>query len=383
VKKFGKKNRSYALLIMSSLIITFFLTSYSSVSAVLLSSKRISTYGAISYYGASIPLLGGWGGIRLFEVNRFTGETNDASRTEPPSIVFPSEVASNTEMAMRKMKEVGYNAVRVMFEGPLLETRPEWGWNDAWFQKTLAIAEALKLWLIVDYHGYYDVSRVKDEWIAWWRDNLISKYKNAYDKLIWEPINEPVMEGLEGQDAVDALALAYQEWVDMCRGLGDTHWIVVSCVCWWNSLPEVDWFPTVTDALNKTFLNRHFYYFYEWNMDRWTVEQAQAQADHCYQVIVQAIQKYNRPFLTTEMGADYGVIEPPDARYEGASSYSPTSLAFVQRIITNFDSHPGRIGYILWPAGDWAKDWPGGENYTGLYGGMNTWGTLLTYETFA
>lgn len=375
MKKFGKKNQSYASLIMSSLIITFFLTSYSNVSGALLSSEPISTYGIISYDGMSSPLLGGWGGIRLYEVNRFTSETNDSPRTEPPSIVFPGEVASNTEMTMRKMKEIGYNAVRVIFHSPLLETVPEWDWDDSWFQKTLAIAEALDLWLIVDYHGYYDASRVKDGWIAWWRDNLISKYKDAYNRLIWEPINEPVMEGLEGQDAVDALELAYQEWIDMCRGLGDTHWIVISGVCWWNSLPFVDWFPTVNDSLNKIFLNYHFYYFYEYHQDAWTEEEAETHAGNVYNEIQGVIETHNRPFLCTELGADCGVVLPPDVIFSGSAQYTPVTLAFVQRLISHFDAHPNRIGYILWPGGDWSN--------AELYGAMNIWGNLLTYETFA
>ncbi|MGB9615475.1 MAG: hypothetical protein ACPL3B_08240, partial [Fervidobacterium sp.] len=92
------------------------------------------------------------------------------------------------------------------------------------------------------------------------------------------------------------------------------------------------------------------------------------------EVILPAIELYKKPFICTEMGADYGTEIPPDVQYTGSSGYSTVTLAFVQRLISNFDNHQKRIGYILWPAGDWSK--------AGLYGAMNVWGNLLTYKTF-
>jgi hypothetical protein len=325
--------------------------------------------------GISYPMFGGWGGIRLSESVRYAVDN-------PASIVFVGEKASNAEMVARLLKERGYNAMRVMFGSPILETKPEWGWNDSWFQKVVAIAKTLDLWLIVDYHAYYDSYQFTEQWISFWRDNIISKYKDAYEKLIWEPINEPVQEWndgsnkLTGRDAVNALANQYQQWIDMARSLGDTHWIVVSAVCWWNPLPMVEWFPQVNDPLNKTFLTMHFYYFYEYNKDKWSIEKAVAHADKLLkETILPAIELYKKPFICTEMGAHYGTEIPPDVQYTGAAGYSTVTLAFVQRLINNFDNIIPRVGYILWPAGDWSK--------AGLYGAMNVWGNLLTYKPFA
>lgn len=352
------------------LLFMMFLSFYAHSTAVSASqtSKTVLSYGTIR----TRALMGGWGGVRLYE-------STYGDPGNPASIVFPGEQASNAEMVMQLMKERGYNTVRVMFESPVLENpeRWEWNWNDGWFQKTLIIAEKLDMWIIIDYHAYEDLRDRPDEWVAWWRDNIISKYKDAYDKMIWEPINEPVVweEGMPAETALEILRSAYQEWINMCRNLGDTHWIVMSCGLWWLPIPEVDWWATVIDPLNKVFLGKHFYYMYEWNQDAWTIADAEAKAEYYYHdVLVPAIEKYGRPFLCTEMGADCGVVLPPDVIFPGSAQYTPVTLAFVQRLISHFDTHPNRIEYILWPGGDWSN--------AGLYGAMNVWGNLLEYEPF-
>jgi len=344
------------------------------------SQLNVTSFGIISY---KEPLIGGWGGVRLYEVNRFTEDQPPVRlRTTPPSIVFASKVASNTEMVMRKLKDQGYNGLRVMFDSPFLPINPpDWGWNDTWFEKTLQIAKVLDIWILLDYHAYYDAYQMTEQWVDFWRDK-ISRYKDSYDKMVWEPINEPLLQWqdgshrLEGQAAVDALAGIYQQWIDMCRGLGDTHWIAVSAVCWWNSLPKVDWYPIVNDSLNKTFLNYHFYYFYDDYPNNWTVSEAEANADYWFQVVKDVIRKYHRPFLCTEVGAaSYYGRPPPDLIVNGSAGYSTTSLSFVKRIIQNFDSYQGRMGYMLWMAGDWT---PQSE----LYGAMDIWGYLLNHQVF-
>jgi len=319
---------------------------------------------------------GGWGGIRLFESVVF--DQKGAS-----SVIFQGETASQAELTMLELKRQGFNAIRVMFESPISTqaNRRVWGWDNLWFDKTLQIAKALDMWLIVDWHGYTDSYQFTDQWIGFWRDSVVSKYKDSYEKIVWEPINEPLMRWndgsheLGGKEAVNALTSQYQKWVDMARGLGDTHWIVVSALCYWSSLPVVEWFPVLTDPLNRLFLGMHFYYFYAQHQGGWTVADAQAQADYVYNdIIVSAITRYNRPFLVTEMGAHYGTTAPPDIQFDGSAGYSTVSLAFAQRMIANFDAHPGRIGYLLWTAGDWTT--------AGLYGGLGVWGASLHYDAF-
>lgn len=365
MKKFGKKNQSHGLLVISSMIMALFLTSHSNVSAVSQSSERIPNQGTISY-DWRIPLLGGWGGVRLYE-------TTYGDLGNPGSIVFSGERASNAEMVMRLMKERGYNTVRALWEPPTSEQGPEWGYNKGWMQRFIDIAETLDMWMIVDCHGYTDPYYYEEEWISFW-ENIISDFRYSYEKIVWEPINEPVMGNLHGQAAVDKLKIIYQGWVDMCRSLGDTHWIVISGVCWWNSLPFVDWFPNMNDSLNMIFLNYHFYYFYEYHQDAWTEEEAETHADNVYNAIQEVIETHNRSFLCTELGADCGVVLPPDVIFPGSAQYTPVTLAFVQRLISRFDAYRNRIGYILWPGGDWSN--------AELYGAMNIWGNLLTYEAF-
>jgi aryl-phospho-beta-D-glucosidase BglC (GH1 family) len=241
------------------------------------------------------------------------------------------------------------------------------------------------MWIIADCHAYYDQYQYEDQWINHWQ-GIVARFKDSYDKIIWEPANEPVMNweddshALNGQQAVTELARIYQRWIDMCRGMGDTHWVVVSAVCWWNSLPFEDWFPSVNDPLNKIYLNSHFYYFYEWAQDKWTVADAEANADERFNEVLAAMSKHGRPFLCTEYGAtpfssDYGYDQVPTAQYGGASGYSTVSLAFTQELTRHFND--AGISYVLFPAGEWAKDWSQGWHYTGLYGGMDVWGQYL------
>lgn len=372
---------SRKLCVSSAAALVLLLTCLIPVSASQ-SSPLIASYGVISY---KEPLVGGWGGVRLFEVNRFT-EANPPvrQRTTPASDVFIGEVASNAEMVMRLLKQRGYNAIRAYFESEHTVSNlgdPEWAWNDAWFEKFVELAKYYDLWVIVDYHGYCEAYQFTDDWISFWQDK-ISRYKDIYDKMVWEPINEPRLQWqdgshkLEGRAAVDALTDVYQRWIGMCRSLGDTHWIVVSAVQFWTSLPHVDWYPNVNDPLNKTFLNWHFYYFYDDEPDDWTVPEAEANADYWFQVVKDAIAKYYRPYLCTELGAaSYYGTPPPDLVVDGSAGYSNTSLAFVKRLIQNFDSYPGRIGYMLWMAGDWTPR-------SQLYGAMDVWGDLLNHQAF-
>jgi len=325
-------------------------------------SSGIRSYGVIQL-SARTPLFRGWGGVRLNEVTRYTEPLTGNKRTEPLSEVFPGEIASDVEMTMRQLKVRGYNAIRAYFEDPRQELNHRnltipweryWVWNSEWFEKFVELGRYYDLWVICDYHGYEQPYEHEDDWISLWRDNIITPYKDIYEKLVWEPCNEPLItnDTLTEKEKVAELGRLYQRWINMDRGLGDTHFIVASGKCFWSSLPKEDWYPILNDPLNKTFLNYHFYYFKSSHEAEWNVPAAQAYADFWTDVALRVQQKYNKPFMTTETG----ITEVP---------YDEVGLAFMTRLIENF--HREGMGYLLWHAGDWA----GGLV---LYGMMNTWG---------
>lgn len=317
----------------------------------------------------SYPLVGGWGGVRIKEAAEF-------SSGNPASIVFSGERASDTETALRMMKDRGYNCFRSHFCSPLLEPENQafWGWDHTLFERTLEMARALDMWIIVDYHGYDDLRLRRNDWISWWRTNIIRQYRNSYDKMIWQPMNEPVVFNGDPQDSINMLGEGYQEWINMCRGEGDVHWLVMHSACWYTGdIEEYKWWPFVDDPLNRVFLDRHWYYFYEWNNWRWTQAEARAYADEVYNdVILRAIQRYNKPFITTEFGCEPGAGAPDTIG--PYPNYTPVTLAFIQRLVDRFDSANPRIGYIFWSGGNWTE--------SGVGGGMNTWDPLLSHRDF-
>ncbi|TMH94808.1 hypothetical protein E6H37_06630, partial [Candidatus Bathyarchaeota archaeon] len=64
-------------------------------------------------------------------------------------------------------------------------------------------------------------------WLQYWSP-IVQQFTNTYNRIIWEPINEPVMTN---NTDVASLSNAYQQWINQARGLGDTHWIVVQNLC--------------------------------------------------------------------------------------------------------------------------------------------------------
>jgi hypothetical protein len=120
--------------------------------------------------------------------------------------------------------------------------------------------------------------------------------------------------------------------------------------------------------MSRVFLGRHHYFFYQYNTGNWTVAAAQAQADYDFQIDQKALTKYGKPFLSTEFGADFGSQTPPDVVYvNGTAKYSPTSVAFVQKLAQNYKM--ANRSYHLWMCGDWGPP--------GLYGDMNIWGSFV------
>lgn len=347
----------------------------------------LTVTGVNASKSASLPFLGNWYSATssaTYYVDCWN--INPTFITADPyvvSAVFPNQLASDAEMAMIKLKNDGYNAIRAYWEASTSPSYlPDGKYDQTQMNKFIDIAKALNLWVVGCCMCFFDQYEYETQWLNDWK-NIIGNTSSRYDKIIWEPCNEPLMQysdgshALTGQTAIDGLRDIYNSWINMDRGLGDNHWIVVSEVCWMNG-----GFPNVTDPLNRIFLNMHLYYNYQQFSSKWTISQAQTFADSQYGVITSAMSTFNRPFLCTEMGAHWVAGSPPDVQYDGASGYTTVSLAFVQRLITDFDNYNGRIGYMLWPAGDWAKDWSEGWHYCGLYGGMDVWEQLLASELF-
>jgi len=315
----------------------------------------------------SLPLLGGWGGVRLSETQNFFSEINRNPRNVPLSEVFEGEVASDAELVFKSVKDQGFNAVRAYFRPPYDDGgfNGTWWFRDDWFQRVLNIAEHFDMWLIIDCHSGDTSVANKAEWLFLW-DSIIRNYGDR-QKLVWQPLNEPTL-GL----GIDALTLAYQDWINQCRALNDTHWIVIK-----NS-GEAGVHPILNDPLNKLVLDMHFYFMFQWE-PIWTEEEALARADAYYRDFSDRAKTYGRPIICTEMGAGLGLQMSPDAIDPFASRnpgecYSPITAAFIQRLIDHFDSSP-RTGYFLWHGGDWSTG--------ALFGYMDTWGELLTHKTFA
>jgi hypothetical protein len=326
------------------------------------------------------PAIRGWGGSRIHESNTYKeAGFEDVLRTSPPSEVFNGEVASDLEMTVRFLLEKCYNGIRVIFDGPSgwseSTAGSHWQWNEPSFARSLAICKHYGIWIIPCYKGHgSDPYQHTGLWLSFWKE-LITKFGQQYDKVVWEPCNEPVMwysdrtHELLGQAAVDKQAEIYQQWINMCRETGDKHWLVVSAVCYWNSLPEKKWWPTVNDPLNKTFLGRHHYFFFKYQ-EEWNVDAAIHYADHCFEIDNLTLQMYGKPFFTTEFGPTTGGEGAPDQVYvHGYTCFSNSSLAFVQRLMSKYESN--NVSYVLFPCSDIYKP--------RLYGDMRIVEPLLTH----
>jgi len=149
---------------------------------------------------ALAPMIQGWGGVSLYE-------------------------AGNGELqaTLQRLNQSGYNAVRIGFGGgtSIGCSSGELGaWDPARFTQAIQMARQYSMWVVLDYHSYNDLtdSSCQMEWLAFWSGVLSTNWN--YDKIIWEPINEPA-------GSVALLSTEYQAWITQARSLGDTHWIVI------------------------------------------------------------------------------------------------------------------------------------------------------------
>jgi PKD repeat protein len=333
------------------------------------------------------PLVIGWGGVALNEVERF-------APINPPSLVFPGETASNMESVVMLMQSKGMNGIRVSWD-PSCTTSPSpigANYTAARALTAVQIASYYHFWIIFDYHGYTDpfTPATSACWLSFWA-GVTNQFKNSYSQIIWEPENEP-RYGFTGSacsgalSCVSVLSSEYQIFINQTRAQGDTHWIIVENICSYGcgldvngdgSLPgAINGYPTVTDPAGHVFISLHSYLD---NPTSWTYKGADAYARGYYDTVLAGIAKTGWPALNTEGGADAFVgARGPNASLTGSAGYNNITLRFIQTLTNLYDSAPTRIGYAWWTAGDWTNT-PGAGSLGALQ--CNTkpqgWGCLL------
>src|SRR5205809_1147517 len=322
----------------------------------------------------SVPVLTGWGGVRMDESASNLGG--------PPSAVFPGENASNMELSLMLLKAKGYNTVRVDFD-PYCTDTVNYNYMSVYSQtnaqRAVHIAQHYGFWIIIDYHGYSDIFRNTSCWLNYWKP-IVQNIGPMYSRIIWEPENEPTTDCSNSPSScpsapcssdsscVTYLGNAYQQWINQTRSTGDTHWIVVQSICSYGcglcpngtgDCPSaVDGYPIVTDPAGHIFLSIHSYMSYSYYSNSWNTTTATAVANGYYQAVLSASTKYGWPALNTEGGADPlcapCASPPPDTELSGSAGYTTVTLSFIQTLTNLYDANtPARISWVWWPAGDW------------------------------
>src|SRR6266576_1375971 len=322
----------------------------------------------------SVPVLIGWGGIRMDESVANTAGTSSA--------VFPGEYTSNMELSFILLKAKGYNTVRVDFD-PYCSDTVDYNYMSVYSQtnaqRAVEIAQHYGFWIIIDYHGYSDIFRNTSCWLNYWKP-IVQNIGPMYSRIIWEPENEPTTDCSNSPSScpsapcssdsscVTYLGNAYQQWINQTRSTGDTHWIVVQSICSYGcglcpngtgDCPSaVDGYPIVTDPAGHIFLSIHSYMSYSYYSNSWNTTTATAVANGYYQAVLSASTKYGWPALNTEGGADPlcnpCATPPPDTKLSGSAGYTTVTLSFIQTLTNLYDANtPARISWVWWPAGDW------------------------------
>jgi len=308
-------------------------------------------FGTLTVPPEPQPLIYGWGGILATGSVHFNG-------ANPPSVVFPGEQASKTEVTFAEMKARGYNGARVAIIDPGNQPDSNTYNSNAW-HRTLALANYFGLYVIGDDHQY----NITSSWLPFWRTVIQDTPQSTYLHVLWEAQNEP-------HDA--NLTTDFQSFINMDRGMGDTRWIVLGCNndCTPTGTSDLSSFPIVNDPLNHVFYDFHEYYFYPEHSTEWNITSAVAFADAKIAGVRNVINMLHRPFLGTEWGAETGCSDcAPDQTVPGSAGYAPETLAYLKEIVTW--SHQAGVGYSIWNAGDW-NDAPAGTT-----GALDTFGQLL------
>src|SRR5881396_1576122 len=349
------------------------------------------------------PTLVGWGGVALKEVS-LTASGN------PVSSVFPGETASDLEYVVQVLQARGYNTVRVDFD-PYCTDTVDHNYMSVYSQtnaqRAVHIAQHYGFWIIIDYHGYSDIFRNTSCWLNYWKP-IVQNIGPLYSQIIWEPENEPEYNSCNlspinclnvtapcssDSSCVTYLGVAYQQWINQARVLGDNHWIVAqnlcSYACGFSDMSQG--YPTVTDPLGtlsqggRIFISLHSYMDYNQSSSSWTNATADALANQYYQAVVAGVSNTGLPALNTEGGTDTLSCDPnmcgADVVLDGSAGYTVVTFHFIQTLVNLYDSNsPQRINWVWWPAGSWTNT-PGTGSYGALQCNSNPigWGCLLTF----
>src|SRR6266700_7455654 len=111
-------------------------------------TNPLATYNSSTSSG--YPTVVGWGGVRLDE--------SQANPSNPPSQVFSGEAASNMELQVQRLLSRGFNAIRVSFQSACSSPQEMGAYDPAWLNKAITITQQYGFWIIVDYHGYNDLT---------------------------------------------------------------------------------------------------------------------------------------------------------------------------------------------------------------------------------
>ena len=342
----------------------------------------------VSSASSSPPVIVGWSGVTLNEVAKFASGN-------PPSQVFPGQVASDMEYVVQTLAAKGLNGVKLHWD-PSCTTSPSASgsiYNAGQVANAIQVASFYHFWLVLEYHGYTDpfTSTTAACWLSFW-SGVVSQFKNSYSQIVYAPENEPrysfTGSACSGATACVAyLSTQYQSLIDQTRNQGDTHWIVVENVCSFgcgfcptgngDCSAAVNGYPTVTDPQSHIFIDLHSYLSSTTN---WTNSTADANANAYYNTVVAGVAKTGWPALNTEGGADQLTsLNPPDVVLSGSAGYSKTTFRFIQTLTSLYDNNsPQRINYLWWPAGDWT-DTPGAGALGALQCNSSPkgWGCLL------
>ena len=374
---------------------TIQLTVTDSASKTATSSQSLIVLPAST--GGSVPVLVGWGGVRMDESTAGSSGTSSA--------VFSGESASDMELLLIELKAKGYNTVRVNFD-PYCTDTVDYNYMSIYSQtsaqRAVKIAQHYGFWIVIDYHGYSDVFGNTACWLSYWKP-IVQNIGPLYSQIIWEPENEPTTSCANSPSScpsapcssdascVTYLGSAYQQWINQARSLGDTHWIVVQNLCSYGCgfSDMSQGYPTVTDPLGtlaqggKIFISLHSYMDYGQYSGSWNNATALSVAQQYYQAVVNGVTNTGWPALNTEGGTDplcAGTCAP-DTILASSAGYTTVTLHFIQSLVNLYDSNsPQRINWIWWPAGSWTST-PGAGTYGAMQCNSNPigWGCLLTF----
>ncbi len=327
------------------------------------------------------PVLKGWGGVRL------------------------EDSGADLESHIQLFQALGYNAFRVSFASPCSVPQQEGSYSAASLQTAIGLARKYDFWIIIDMHGYYDIyPRNLPCWLMSWK-TIVQQFNGSYSQIIWEPENEPQSNYYGDQEGVSLVQLSagYQAWINQDRSLGDKHWIVVAngCISTCESTASVaaTMWPAVNDTARRVFINWHFYMYYPyWSAQGtgWNNATADLAATSYFNLLVSGMRSTDWPAINTEGGADYIQGCPPDIVLGPCNArsgtgrgtcdgYTLTTLHFVQKLISLYESNVPSISWVGWPAGSWSTNVcnpPLGVSYGVLQSASGSfpggWATKLT-----